>query len=149
MTSGDVLKKSIMLLISLLTPMLTPLPAYADAGSAFYTGLWEYTIDVKMQAIPQSELKKVRQCIKSLNQVIRLFKPDPSCSTSHVKLGPSKVSWKLSCKTDGGTDQGDAKLEGDTHALHGRVDLQTVIPGMRDVMRTSYIITGINKGPCQ
>ena len=63
--------------------LMFPLTSFAGGESGFYTGLWEYTIDVKMQAIPESELKRVRQCIKELNDVIGLFKPDPSCSVSH------------------------------------------------------------------
>jgi hypothetical protein len=135
--------------VVLLLCLSFPLLSNAATDSKFYTGLWEYTIDIKMQAMPQSELKKVRECIKELNEVINLFKPDPSCSVSQVQADTSHLSWKLYCKTAGGTYYGDAGLQGDKHALHGRVELQTVIPGMKNMMSTSYIISGINKGTCQ
>lgn len=126
-----------------------PFTVNAETESKFYTGLWEYTIDVKMPAMPESELKRVQKCIKELNEVINLFKPYPSCSVSHVQVGASQLSWNLYCKTGGGTYHGDAKLEGNEHELQGRVDLQTIIPGMKNIMRTSYLISGKNKGPCQ
>jgi len=133
----------------LLLPLFLTLTVNANAESEFYTGLWEYTIEVKMQAMPQSELKTVQQCVRELNEVINLFKPDPSCSVSDVQTSASQLGWKLYCKSTQGTNHGDAKLEGNSHALRGRVDLQTVIPGMKNIMRTTYVITGKNKGPCQ
>ena len=129
--------------------LMFPLTSFADGESGFYTGLWEYTIDVKMQAIPESELKRVRQCIKELNDVIGLFKPDPSCSVSHVQADASRLSWKLYCKTSRGTYHGDASLTGNERAIQGRVELQSVIPGMKNIMSTTYLISGENKGSCR
>ena len=145
MNKGDVLKTKTILFILL----LLPLTISAETETKFYAGLWDYTIDVKMQAMPQSELKTVRKCIKEINEVISLFKPDPSCSISQVQVHASQLSWKLYCKTSGGTYHGNAKLEGNEHAIQGRVDLQTFIPGMKNVMRTAYIISGVNRGTCQ
>jgi hypothetical protein len=121
----------------------------ANGESNFYTGLWEYTIEIKVPGMSQSEMKKVQKCIRELNDVISLFKPDPSCSVSHVQATDSQISWRLYCKTIGGTYHGDAKIQGNEHTQEGSVDLQTVIPGMKNILHTSYVITGKNNGVCQ
>jgi small-conductance mechanosensitive channel len=121
----------------------------ANGESGFYTGIWEYTIEIKVPGMPQSDLKKVQKCIREVNDVISLFKPEPSCSINQVQVSESQVRWRLYCKTQGGTYNGEAQINGDERSLQGSVDMQTTIPGMKNIMRTSYIITGINKGKCQ
>ena len=120
---------------------------YAD--EPFYTGMWEYAIEIKVPGMPQSDLKKVQKCIREINDVIALFKPDPSCSVSHVELTDSELQWRLYCKTSGGTYHGQGHLEGDRRTQQGRVQLETVIPGMKNILSTSYVISGKNYGVCQ
>ena len=115
----------------------------------FYTGFWEYTIEYKVPGMPQTDLKKVQKCIRELNDVINLFKPEPTCSVNHVQVSESQLRWKLYCKNQGGTYHGDAQLSGDKNSLQGGIEMQTTIPGMKNVMRTSYIITGVSRGVCQ
>ena len=97
----------------------------------------------------RSELKKVQECVRELNDVISLFKPDPSCSISQVQASGSQVQWTLYCKTPGGTYHGEALISGNEHTVNGSIEMQTTIPGMKHIMRTSYVITGTNRGVCQ
>lgn len=121
----------------------------ANGEPRFYTGFWEYTIEIKVPGMPQSDLKKVQKCIRELNDVISLFKPEPSCSVNQVQVSASQLSWKLYCKTQGGTYHGQAQLSGDERSLQGGIEMQTTIPGMKNIMRTSYIIAGVSMGQCQ
>jgi len=121
----------------------------ANSRAKFYTGFWEYTIEIKVPGMPQSELKKVQKCVRELNDVITLFKPEPSCSVNKVQVGATQLSWELYCKTQGGTYNGVAKLNGDERSLQGRIDMQTTIPGMKNIMSTSYVISGVSRGKCQ
>ncbi len=120
-----------------------------NADQPFYTGMWEYTIDIKVPGMGQSDLKKVQKCIREVNDVINLFKPDPSCSVSHVQVTDSQMQWRLYCKTVGGTYHGEARLDGDERTQQGKVQLETVIPGMKNILSTSYVISGKNHGVCQ
>jgi hypothetical protein len=134
--------------ISICIIFLLLLSFNANSEPRFFTGFWEYTIEFKVPGMPQSDLKKVQKCIRELNDVISLFKPQPSCSINQVQVNATELSWKLYCKTQGGTYQGEAQLSGDEHSLKGGIEMQTTIPGMKNVMRTSYIITGVSMGEC-
>jgi hypothetical protein len=120
-----------------------------NSDTRFYTGFWQYTIEIKVPGMAQSELKKVQKCVRELNEVISLFKPDPSCSINQVQVSASQLSWKLNCKTQGGTYHGEAQLSGNERSLQGSIEMQTTIPGMKNIMRTSYIITGVSMGKCE
>lgn len=115
----------------------------------FYTGLWEYTIDIQSMGMPRSELKKVQDCIKELNDVINVFKPDPACEVNDVQVTKSQLSWQLNCETRGETHRGAVKLEGDRRKIQGRLDMQTSVAGLKNVVRTTYYISGLAKGSCQ
>jgi hypothetical protein len=129
--------------------MLLSFNVSAAGASPFYTGLWEYTIEIKVPGLAQSELKKVQKCIRELNDVISLFNPDPSCSVGNVQATDTELSWRLYCKNVGGTYHGDAKIQGNERTQEGKVNLETIIPGMKNIMQTSYVITGVNLGVCQ
>ncbi len=135
--------------ISVFFVLLLLLSFNVNSEPRFYTGFWEYTIEIKVPGMPQSDLKKVEKCVRELNDVINLFKPEPSCSVNQVQVSASQLSWKLYCQTQGGTYHGEAQLSGDEHSLQGGIEMQTTIPGMKNIMRTSYIITGVSKGMCQ
>lgn len=120
----------------------------ASGETEFYTGLWEYTIDIKVPGMPQSDLKKVQLCVREVNDVINLFKPYPTCSVSHVQVSESQLQWQLYCKNPGGTYHGAARIDGNQHTQEGRVDMQTIIPGMKNILGTSYVISGKNWGVC-
>lgn len=119
------------------------------AQSRFYTGLWEYTIDIQSIGMPRSELKKVQDCIKELNDVINVFKPAPACEVNDVQVTKNQLSWQLNCKTRGETHRGVVKLEGDMRKIQGRMDMQTSVAGLKNVVRTTYYISGLAKGSCQ
>lgn len=129
--------------------MLWSCSSASMAEIPFYNGFWEYDIEVKMTAMPQAELKKVQICIRELNDVINVFKPEPSCSINSVEVGSGHVSWNLYCKSINGTHHGHAEISGDSRSLQGRVEMQTSIPGVNSMVNTTYIIRGVNQGVCQ
>ncbi|WP_455203757.1 DUF3617 domain-containing protein [Kaarinaea lacus] len=129
------------LIVVLATPMVN--------ANDYYKGLWEYRINVRVTGMAaKPDLKSVQYCVKELNDLIALFKPDPKCDVHEVKKEADTLTWKLHCKNQGGTYNGDAKFSGDRGGIKGRIFMQTTIPGVRNPVVTTYKVTGTFKGDC-
>jgi hypothetical protein len=115
----------------------------------FYQGLWEYSINVQTSGMAeQPNLKRVQQCINELNDLIVLFKPDPACQVKEVNRQQSTLSWRLYCDTSGGVYRGKADFSRANRLMNGKVDLRSSIPGVGEILVTTYRAKGVYKGPC-
>lgn len=123
--------------------------AVSFADSDYYKGLWLYSINVEIAGMGKNpDLKKIEYCIKELNELISLFKPDPACAVYDVKNSEPNLSWALNCKTNKGNYRGKTKLTRSNGVIKGKLDMFTDIPGLSDTLTTTYKIRGKYKGPC-
>jgi hypothetical protein len=127
------------------------LPLHGNAATEFYLGLWEIGIQVQMTGMPSAnqELKRVQHCVRQLDDLITLFKPDPHCRVLDIKNTESAVSWRLYCETRGTIYRGKAEFTRDSKLLRGHLDLKSFIPGVGETMVTTYRAKGAYMGSCQ
>ena len=122
---------------------------FANANADFYKGQWEFEINYQLESKPiNPQLKRIEYCVTRIDELLSLFKTDPSCEISNIKLGVDSVTWQQSCSAYSGTYIGDATLARRGTDMSGKLIMRAVVPGLSKTINTTYRIDGRYKGDC-
>ncbi len=122
---------------------LTLLASLCWAGPQMKPGKWEITTKTEMAGMPAQSSTHV-QCITGDDLVPMDRNQGQQCQVTDVKTIGNTVSWKITCKGQGGemTGTGEITYEGD----HMQGSMEMTIPGYGSQIKNT--LSGHRIGPC-
>ena len=102
--------------------------AYAGSAPDMQEGLWEITTKVKMKGLPVSipEVKDT-QCLTKKDFIPQEPQGNQDCTISDTKISGNTVSWKMECKSSGGTTKGNGTVTYKGDSFEGTMTMS--VPG--------------------
>lgn len=113
-------------------------------------GLWEITTRTEMPGMPMAmPAQTIRHCFRAsdLKDTRDSLPVDKECRIEDLSQSGNAVSWKMSCKTGGGSMRGEGRITHDGQSYSGTVSLRGRVEGQDVAMNSTY--SGRRVGDCK
>ncbi len=114
--------------------------SFAFAGSKINMkeGKWEITTKMEISGMPMSMPPMTHtQCLTNKDLVPQSSQTDQECNITDQKISKDTVTWKVTCKGQGGESKGTGKITYKGDSFNGIIKVTTVQPKMEMTSQVS------------
>ena len=125
--------------------LAVPTLAWADMQE----GNWEVTTRMEMVGMPFTmPPMQHNQCVTKKDLVPDMSRPDQSCIVKDQKVVGDTVTWRVQCKSDQGTMEGEGRIKYAGATYNGEMQAR-MIEKSGQAMTMKYTMQGRHTGPCR
>jgi hypothetical protein len=113
-------------------------------------GNWDVTVKMEMVGMPFAMPPvQTSQCVTKQDVVPDMSRPGQSCTVRDQKVVGDTVTWRVQCKGQDGTLDGEGRIKYAGTSYDGDMQAKMTAPGGGDAMTIKYTMQGRHTGPCR